>query len=175
MKNKNTIKIYGGRFFPETFVYVNCGFLLIGLYALTDNIPVGLTLSFINCFFIFTPTGIEINYSEKLYRNYINILGYNVGKWTSYTEFPYLTMITKKVEPPDIRLPFIAPPPDKCYEIYLLNQTHQKKVEVKKLTNFDEAQKELKELAAKLNLSITDYNPPVSVKTAVKTKVKRNK
>jgi hypothetical protein len=82
-------------------------------------------------------------------------------------------MVTKKVEPPDFRLPFMAPPADKCYEIYFLNKTHQKKVELKKLTNFDEAQKELKELAAKLNLILTDYNPPVSVKTSVKTIVKR--
>ena len=157
-----------GKSFPQGLVFVGYIFLGIGVLMCVTSPVMGLAIILISAFISFTFSGMEINTYNKSYKDYTLFFGFiKQGKWNSYTNYPYVTILRKNMVTTIHSRGNVASTSTKelVYDITLLDKTHRKKLAIKRMKDKDEALAEAKVLAQKLGVEYADYNPQVSQAT----------
>ena len=172
-----------GKLFPPAMRTTGWIFILLGVYTIfislsENNIPKGIAgiIIFLIGFFIgITPYGILINTEQKKYKNYTLIFGYKQGSWKSYSKYPFITLIQNN----ESTIAFsrsnrsTITSSDLFYDICLLDQNHTNKLLIKRLKNKEDAVEGVKDLAKKLDLKLSKYNPQLSNSSEKKKQTRR--
>jgi hypothetical protein len=71
--------------------------LIIGLMLIINNyIFYGIIFSLIGIF-IFSSRGLEFNFEENTYREFLKIFGIHIGTWISYPEIEYISVFKTRI------------------------------------------------------------------------------
>ena len=105
--------------------------------------------------------GIRLNPASGKYKEYVTILGIRFGKWKSYKNYPYLSILRsqKKTALRWGGYEQTGKYSEVEYEIYLLNKTHLRRIMVGTYDDEDKANKKAQELAGALGMEMVRYNP----------------
>ncbi|MCE3228982.1 MAG: hypothetical protein K0S32_3533 [Bacteroidetes bacterium] len=113
----------------------------------------------------FCITGIEFNPTEKVYREYYQIIFLRFGKWLSYDDFKFVSVhgITLKSTYSMVRIPTdIGTEVWQTGKIILLNKTHTKKLFIVYSEDATKTKRIIDELSDSLEMEIVKFNPPKS-------------
>jgi len=158
-----------GKAFPPPAVFAGYIFLVLSPVAIYSNPFVGLLLALAGGFVSFTSTGVQIDPSKRKFREYTSYFGVKKGLWQTLDKYPFLAIMGRTQSYTTYSRGQVAlTDREKFIDICLLSKSHRQNVMIKRLRDRDQATKDAKELAEKLNLELTKYNPPVSKKTQAK-------
>ena len=159
-----TLKIKTGLFFPRPFIllaYVGMGF---GIYATIFESPLFIVLFLVSTFIAFAPQIVEIDVENKRIRNALSFLSYGAGKWKSYKDYPYISLLSANMVEKTYggRTLKAVSTKERYYEIYLLGENHLKKILLISQNDKEKAIKDFEFYADKLNLKKVNYKPKLS-------------
>jgi hypothetical protein len=128
---------------------VAVGFVLVGLLIWTSSY------------------GTEIDITNRRYREYTSFFGLKRGQWFGLEDMPYLAILkSRSGNTVYSRSNQSTTDLDDYYDVCLLNETHRKRVVLMRFKSNDEASKYAQNIESKLGLTLTQFNPVVSEKTA---------
>jgi len=159
-----------GKAFPPAMAFSGYVILAAGIVLMWENFWYGLLIAVVGGLICFTKSGVLIDCSNKRYKDYSSFYGIKQGKWESVTPYPFIAILHRNISTTAFsqgNRPGTTGS-NIYYDIFLLNNTHRKKVLIKRLKDKEGAITEAKELAVKLDLEMTNYNPVVSSKTRVR-------
>ena len=107
-------------------------------------------------------SGVEINYSKNIFKEYYTIIGIKFGKWVSLDPYPFLSIMSanKSNNASDITGLNKTVVSDLAYGIYLLNNSHRKKVLLKRTPQImDQTVLEAEKIAELTGKELMKYNP----------------
>ncbi len=137
-----------GKFFGPSSSYSGYAFIAVGIFAAFYS-PLALTLLIPGFFLAFTSYGTIIDFENKRVKSYTLLFGIiRTGKWTEVSQFTRFSIekvtgrfstysranVKLDMGVTDIRL-------------VLVNHNKTKKITINKYANFEEAQKDMKELS----------------------------
>lgn len=155
------------KLFPPAASFAGYIILIVGLLIFVYNLIAGLVISVFGGFMSFTYSGIQIDLESRRFRKYICIFGIKHGVWITLNNYPYITILHKNIVTTAYsRSNRPATTSDENYfDICILNDTQQEKIIIKRLKSKEQAIREVKEFAEKMNVKFVDYNPLRSKKT----------
>lgn len=161
---KNIITINHGFYLPKSFLYFGYILMLIGIVSLYENMYKGIGLIALGGFMAFTPCGIQLRVKDKLFRNYVSILGIKTGNWKSLKPFVFIALVGSRIAETTLgaSTPVSVTTTEKVFNICLLSETHKEKLILKQCKDAEKAKFALKELSQKLGLEIVNFT---SIKT----------
>lgn len=107
-------------------------------------------------------SGIDINYSNELFKEYNKVLGLKFGKWQSLSPYPFLSIMTanKSNKASDITGVNKTVVTENALGVYLLNNSHRKKILLSRTSpNKDKAIIEAERLSELTGKELMKYNP----------------
>ena len=107
-------------------------------------------------------SGVEIDYTNELYREYSTFLFFKIGKWKSLNYFPYLTVLraNKANKASDVTGLNRTVEIKEQLGVYFLNGTHRKKLLIKRTgKNREVAKKEAEILVKKTGKELVKFSP----------------
>lgn len=149
--------------FPPPAVFAGYVFLIIGTLYLIVNIFVGIGLLLSGGFISFTFSGVQIYIEDKKYKVYTSLYGIKIGKSKSLNEYLFLAVLSSNQSYGLYSMSNISMSDTKIYyDICLLNSTQRQRLVIKRHKNFEKANLDAKEIADKLEVQLTTFNPPIS-------------
>lgn len=135
-------------------------FMLISFYIVPMFI--GLALLIFGLYMITGASGIDINYSHNIFKEYNKVLGIKMGKWKSLNSYPFITVMSanKSNKASDITGLNKTVVTEKALGIYLLNNSHRKKLLLKRtFPTMEKAKAEAEKIANLTDKELMKYNP----------------
>ncbi len=156
-----------GHLFPPAMKVTGYVFILIGAFVIFNNKLGGSLLVIVGIIISFGLSYIEIDLNQNRYRECSNIFGLKFGKWMPLPKYPFITLFKQKLSSTasSISNRKAITSYELVYNMYLLNQTHRKKVLINRESNKKIAEKKLLDFSKILSASIVKYNPTISTKT----------
>jgi hypothetical protein len=125
------------------------GFLLAGLFFCTGSY------------------GTEIDVTNRKYREYWSIFGLKRAEWFGLEDLPYLAILkSRSGYTMYSRSNQSTTDLDDYYDVCLLNDSHRRRVALKRFQTNDDALSFAQNIENKLGITLTQFNPVVSEKTA---------
>ncbi|RFC55087.1 DUF308 domain-containing protein [Brumimicrobium aurantiacum] len=118
--------------------------LVFGLYMLTGN------------------SGIDIDYKQKLFKEYNQVAGIKFGEWKSLDDYPFLTVLkaNKSNKASDITGLNKTISTNEHLGVYLLTNSHRKKILLSRTSNrMQDATAEATRIAELTDKEMMKYNP----------------
>ncbi len=161
-----------GNSFPPAMVFAGYVIIAVGLVLMWESPSAGFGVAVFGGLISLTRSGMLVDFTNKKYKDYTSFFGIRQGNWNSLDAYPYISVLHRKVTTTAFsRANRPTTTGSKTYyDIFLLNSTHRKKLMIKRHMERDQAIIDAKELAGKLGLQLTDYNPAVSQKTRARRK-----
>lgn len=155
-----------GFFFPLPVIIIGTLISFIGLISLIKITIFGILLIPMLLLFITSTYGIDIDYKNKLYREYESYLGFKRGNWKNLDELSFITVLKSRkgmafYSQSNRRTSLM----DDNFEVYLLNETHRRKILIQKFDNKELAKKYTVKISPLIDKEIVQFNPVVSKKT----------
>ena len=147
------------------------GYLLIfiGIGLLGELPLVALAILLLGGYLGFQFQGAEINLETRQMRQYTSYLSVRFGKWRDLADFPFITVLRRKTTERTYAMTANFVEVKKSFfSICLLNQSHHTRIVLVNIEGEEAALTKAKELAEKLNLEITGYNPKLSEASKMK-------
>lgn len=139
---------------------------IVGVISLFGNTILGIGLILGGPLLWTNSYGIQIDPKTNKYREYGSIYGIKKGTWKPLDALPFITILKGRsgwtVYSRSNRSTVDV---EDCFEVYLLNQSHRKKVLVTKMEDKTKAEAYALELAALTDKSVVRFNPVLSEKT----------
>lgn len=160
------IKYRHGFSFAMPIVLTGFGITIIGLATLIDLSFVALGLILFGTFMWSSNYGVQIDQNNNRFREYGSIFGIKSGKWYPLDKLPFISIM--KARDGLIMYSMINQPTkaiDDRFGVYLLSESHRKKVLLKKFEDRDLAKEYSIQMTTKLNKELVQFNPVVSQKT----------
>lgn len=135
-------------------------FMIISLYLIP--IFIGLGILFFGLYMVTGTSGVDINYSHNIFKEYDKFLGLKFGKWKSLNPYPFITVMpaNKSNKSSDITGLNRTVVTQEALGIYLLNNSHRKKILLKRtFPVMDKAKVEAEKMANLTNKELMRYNP----------------
>jgi len=158
MNHNNPSVFYRKRdsFFPFQFVFVGYLLVLFGIYLLIRLNPLGLLAIAGGLFFSFAHTGIQIDFEENKYREYLGVFQLKMGKWHPLPNLQYVTVfVGRYVE--EMHMATISSTQTKSdYKINLI-VSKTSRIEIGSYTDKTKAMNTGRYLAVQLQCKLLDY------------------
>jgi hypothetical protein len=109
-------------------------------------------------------SGVQIDYTNELYREYTTFLFMKFGKWKPLNYFPYVSVLraNKSNKASDITGLNKTVSTQENLGVYLLNKTHRKRLLVKRVgMDMSKAKLEAQSFADKIGKEVVRFNPKV--------------
>lgn len=166
MKNTKIIDHSFGFDFPEGIRFGALFIFALSIVACFFNPFVGIPLMLFAGFFAFSCSGIKINPDTKQFMQYAQIYGIKRGQWKSLEPYIYICAVsyTESSSVYSKSNRSISTEERKFY-VYLLNETHRRKLAIGLYPSQSEAVKAMEEFSILLGKEITAYHPQLSEKT----------
>lgn len=166
MKDKNIIDHYFGFDFPDAMRFSAMVIFAFSIVACFSNVFIGIILFLFSGFIISSMSGIKINPVTNEYMQYIRIYGIKRGQWKSLEPYIYICAVsyTESSSVYSKSNRSISTEERKFY-MYLLNETHRRKLAIGLYPSQSEAVKAMEEFSILLGKEITAYHPQLSEKT----------
>jgi hypothetical protein len=135
-------------------------FMIISFY--TVPMFIGLALLLFGLYMVTGAEGIDINYSNKVFKEYNKILGVKLGKWQSLNPYPFITVMSanKSNKASDITGLNSTVVTEKALGIYFLSNSHRKKILLKRtFPTMEKAKNEAEKIASLTDKELMKYNP----------------
>jgi len=164
--NKN-LKISTGKYFPRAFVYFGYIGILFGVISFFEAWFVGIGIILISALVSFNIGTLEIDTVNKKVRNYPFFFGLKLGNWSSITEYTEIAVLRKNISETTFggRTSNSVTTSEVFFDICILNDSHFKKLTIKRFTDKEKANQELNDFATQLGLKVAKYNPVTSQRT----------
>jgi len=162
----NVIRINSGRLFPKPFIYLAYVLMIFGLFISLENIY-GIAIILVAAFIVIAPQTIELITDEKLFRKSLSVFGFRFGKWNSYDNYPFISLISSDIVETTYggRTNRSISVKSKYFILCLLSQSHRSKIVLKTYKDKTIALEDLEIYSQVLNLKKTVFNPQISLKT----------
>jgi hypothetical protein len=148
---------------PILFGFTLMGIGIVMIFSLhVIAIAIGIAVFFAGAMLSTSKSGVEIDYTNDLYREYSTFLFFKIGKWKSMNYFPYITVLkaNKANKASDITGLNRTVEVKEQLGVYFLNGTHRKKILVKRTgKDMAKSKKEAALLAEKTGKEIVRFNP----------------
>lgn len=164
-----------GKLFGNVAVFFGFAIILLGIVMIGAGIfqnPAGLLIGplplLAGMHIAFGLYGVQIDKSKMKIREYVVYLGiFKSGEWQDYSQYPYIAILslrkTQRMNNMIPTMPAVAinsiEQSDIYPEVYLLNKTHHRRIQIDKGDNYKEAEAKAKEWAQKLDKELTVFNP----------------
>lgn len=160
------IRIKSGRYFPKPFIYLAYAMIIFGVVLSFENI-LGIAIILPALFLAIAPQIIEIKADEKLYRNSLSIFGLNLGKWQSYKDFPFISILKNDVVDTIYggRTNISTSIKNSFFLLCLLSQDHRARIVLNSYKDKTQALKEFDKYSEILDLEKAEYSPKISQRT----------
>jgi hypothetical protein len=125
-------------------MFIGAGILAFGLYMITGT------------------SGIDINYENSIFKEYNKVLGIKFGKWKSLSPYPFISIMSanKSNKASDITGLNKTVVTEQALGVYLLNNSHRKKILLKRTSpKMEQAKTEAERIAELAEKEIMRYNP----------------
>lgn len=135
-------------------------FMIVSLYIIPMFI--GLFLFLFGLYMVTGASGIDMNYTNEIFKEYNKVVGIKIGKWKSLNSYPFITVLTanKSNKASDITGLNTTVVTKSALGIYLLNNSHRKKILLKRTAfNMPKAKEEAERIADLANKELMKYNP----------------
>lgn len=109
-------------------------------------------------------SGVQVDFTNELYREYSTFLFIKMGKWKPLNYFPYVSVMkaNKSNRASDITGLNRTVTTNENLGIYLLNKTHRKKLLIKRVgMDMEKAKQEAKQFAERTDKDVVRFNPKV--------------
>jgi hypothetical protein len=151
---------------PKTAIYSGYLFIFFGIVGLSSNLFAGLGIIAVGILISFSTSGVQIDPEKRLLKDYTKCFGFKFGKWESIEIYTDIAVLSLRQSSTTLsRSNRALTEIEKYYDVCLLNSSHRIKMKVKRSKTQDDAIKEARLLAEKLNLNYTDFNPVISART----------
>lgn len=156
-----------GAFFPPTSRFVGQITFVAGMIAAVFTPIVGLFFASAGAFVGFSKSGVLLNPGNKTYKYYIGLFGLRFGKFQSYEQFPYLSVLRTKVTSSAFSITNrnAVTGTNLYFDVYFLNQSHRERVLIRRYSSQFEAKENAQELGVLLSKEVVMYSPKVSAET----------
>lgn len=118
----------------------------------------------------FGKLGVELLPEQGSYREFTKIFGLRFGKPKSFKDFPFLSVMRTKVTSSaySITNRNASTGSDLYYDVYMLSQSHRKKVLIRRYSNLHDAKTSAHELGKKISKEVVMFNPIISAASRAK-------
>ncbi len=166
MNESNRLDFSFGSLFPPNMHVMGIAVILGGITSLFSEVYyIGPVIIYVGAWMVFSKSGVQIDVSKKMYREYSGFL-FKRGKWKTYECYSDMAVMRGRegyraysrgmVELTDSEV---------VYDIYLLNKDHRSKLILKRCKDYLTAEEEGKDLAERLGLNWKIYSPAISERT----------
>ena len=151
--------------YPIGAVAIGYTLIVIGIasFFITESIILSLILIILGIYLASSYVGILIDLDKRKFKYYKSRFGLKNGDWKFFKYYPYLSLLTLNQNQTTFSQTnaqnttrFIV------YRIYLLNEKHTEKLQIKEFRNKLTAEKYLENLVNELNLETDIYSPDFS-------------
>ena len=142
-------------------------FMIIGVAMINSlmiiGILLGVTAFFAGSILSTSMSGVQVDYTHSLYREYTTYFFIKFGKWKSLNYFPYITVLKANKSTGATHTTGLnqSSTIKESLGIYLLNRTHRKCVLVKRCTT-NNCKEEAQQWAQKIEKEVVRFNPKVN-------------
>lgn len=164
---KNILDEKTGFLFPPTSKFVGQIAFVVGVLAIFLAPLTGFFFAAVGAYVGFSKSGVLLNPEAGTYQDYVSVFGLRFGKHKSYSEYPFLSVMRNKITSKAFSITNrnTATGSDLFYDVYLLNQSHRKRVLVRRYSNLHDAKTSAQDLGKQLSKDIVMYSPVVSAAT----------
>ncbi len=163
------IKNSHGTIFPPALVFAGYVFLVFGIISVISIWIAGMILIILGAFICFSYSGIEIDVTEKKYREYTFYFGIKSGKWMQLDRFSFLTVLcNREVYEVHSRANVTTSDSEKFYDVFMLDKLHREKLLLKRFKNAELATEYAKKISIELNMECAKYNPVLTTASKLK-------
>ena len=134
------------------------------LYMMILTILIGLGIFLTGAMLSTSRSGVQVDFTNELYREYTTFLFFKMGKWKPLNYYPYVTVLkaNKSNRASDITGLNRTVTTKENLGFYLLNKTHRKRVLVARVGNdMKIAKKKAQEFAERSDKELVKFNPKV--------------
>ena len=164
---KNVLHFKLGTTFPTAMVAA--GYVVMGIGSiLTFDFPIGCLMTLvISGFICFTTEGVIIDLAQRRFKGYTRIYGIIRGKWDNLDTYKNVTILKSRLVSRGYSRANVSmvTSDNTYYEIYLVNETHRKKVLLRRLKGQVQAMREMEDISKKLGMEYAPYSPQISEQT----------
>lgn len=117
---------------------------------------------FAGIFLLTASYGVQIDYSNRYFREYSSLMGIKYGKWLELDKFPFLTILTanKTNKSSDITGLNSVVFTKEAYGVYLLTNSHRKRILLMRCEGgFEHAKLEAERIAYLTNKELVAFSP----------------
>lgn len=143
------------------FALVITGFFMVISLTIVPLFIGGIILLF-GLYMVTGTSGIDINYSNEVFKEYNKVLGLKFGKWQSLSPYPFLSIMTanKSNKASDITGLNKTVVTENALGVYLLNNSHRQKILLTRTSpKMKEAIVEAERLSEFTEKELMKYNP----------------
>lgn len=152
-----------GGYFSGTFIFLGIFLVFAGLLVLTKTIAGGLALLLISLIIFTTHYRLTIDFDNKLYHDYLWILGMKHGEKEKFESIDYLSIIKSKVAQTMNSRASSTTIQKEVFDGYL-KFSENDKIHLMTKENKKDLIHEMKKIASKLNLDIMDNTEGIPTK-----------
>lgn len=137
------------------------GFLMLMSFNIVPMF-IGLPLLVFGLYMLTGASGIDINYSHNIFKEYNKVLGIKFGKWKSLNLYPFMTVMSanKSNKASDITGLNKTVVTEKALGIYLLSNSHRTKILLKRtFPTMQKTKAEAEKIAELTGKELMKYNP----------------
>lgn len=155
------ISISNGPYFPKIANYGGYLAILFGMLSIVESPIFALVFILIGIYLSFTYHGIDLDIKSDKYRNYVSYTGIKVASaWKNLQPYSDLCILKTRESSARYSMSNQSNTTSESYfDIFLLNESHRKKIFVERFSDLDSAQEKVFLLAKELNKKHTKYNP----------------
>ena len=150
---------FPGRFVGLALCFVGF-FMIISLFILPLFLGTGMLI--FGVYMVSGTSGIDINYTDEIFKEYNKVLGIKFGKWKSLNPYPFITVMpaNKSNKASDITGVNNTVVTEQKLGVYLLNNSHRKKILLKRTPPImEKAKAEAEKMAELTGKELMKYNP----------------
>lgn len=160
-------KVFGSGIRGASFLFFAVGLLVIFTDAaeiLIRSIAIGLLILFFSGMILFLTNGILVDLKNKRIREYYKYLFLHYLKeWKSIEDYPFVAILSFNMSSiTSSRSNRANTITEKQHQVYLLNERHTQKKLIHTFLDSKQAIEFAKMITTKLDLQLTQYNPPSS-------------
>lgn len=161
---KEKLEAETGSLFPPTMTFVGKIAFIVGLFFVLFAPLLGLFVLLVGAYLGFGKLGVELIPGQESYREFTKIFGLRLGKPKSYKAYPFLSVMRTKVTSSAYSMTNrnASTGSDVYYDVYMLDQSHRKKVLIRRFSNLHDARTNASELGKLISKEVVMYSPVVS-------------
>jgi len=153
--------------FASPIVIVGAVMVVSGLLAVFENIFLGIVLLLIGGFIALSSYGVQINIAEKKIREYGSFYGVKYGRWVPLNNFSSISILSSRSGFQIYsRTNQSTSSVDDFFDVCVLNDSHRKKIVVRKFKSKSDASIYADQLSSALKYPVVSFNPVRSSKTS---------